>query len=170
MKERTFMKSLIQITAVCLLVLNLPTLSFGVLSVESYSQLTKGIARLELDYLGELSVLTQKHCEDPNFFQAYCDDPNCFLEQKLIIEADFDSNEAVLLEAFSTTAEEYGDFGETDANAIEEYLNNNPSIAQTIDNLYLQIDELLNSRLSSPLSATNLLGHSPWRVVISTTM
>lgn len=143
MKVKTYSKRFLRTIFAMFFFLILSPNAYSEISVESYCELNIASAQQELDYLDELNTLTQQYCDDPNFLQEYCYDPNSFLEQKLILQEHFDSNQAALFEAFNTTAEEYDTFLDTNATAVEEYLNNEPNIKQAIDNLSGQIDKIL---------------------------
>lgn len=149
MKSKPYLRPLLGLVFACLLTLVLTTPSYAELSVESYCQLNIGIAQQEADYLSGLLVLTQKYCEEPNFLQAYCNNPNSFLEQKQGKQAEFDKTKTALFNSFNTTAEEYNTFKAQNAQAVADYLNNDPNTAQAIDDLTGRINSL-SERLKVP--------------------
>jgi hypothetical protein len=136
--SKTFL--IIVFPAFFVLILSVP--SYAELSVESYCQLALGIEQQEVGYLNGLFALTRKYCEDPNYLRLYCNEPNSFIQQKLVMQAEFDKAKETLFASFHTTTEEYTAFSNANSEAIEQYLDNDPNTAQMLDNLLGQINNL----------------------------
>lgn len=144
MKRKTYSKRLFRILFTVLFTLSLPIPCYAELTVESYCQVAIEIAEQQTSYLTELLPLTDKYCEDPNFWAVYSDDPNSFIEEKAVLKKKLDDQRASLFSSFNTTAVELYAFEDENQDAIAEYLNNNPDTEQTIGSLLAGINALTN--------------------------
>lgn len=136
MKDNQYLKQCLGVIFVIfffVLILAIP--SHAELSVESYCQLVIKSAQMEIGNFNELIALAQQYSSDNS---------EAFLEQEAIKQEEFDKGKESLFNSFDTTAEEYVTFMGGNKETVEEYLNANPDIKQSIDDLTNQVNALLD--------------------------
>ena len=144
MKGKTHLKILLGFVSVFSFAVILVTPSYAELPVESYFEVVVEIGREGVEYLGQVDALTQKYCEDPNFFAAYCAEPNLFLAEKAVLEEESSKMIAAVLAAHETTALQCLAFLAENQEAIKEYQDSDPNVKEARESISREIDKLSN--------------------------
>jgi len=142
MQRSEHFRPLVAIVFALFFTMTLATGSHAQLSAESYCEVVVEIGREGVEYLGQVDALTQKYCDDPNFFAAYCVEPNLFLLEKAALEAESDEMVSAVLSSHGTTATECVAFLNENREAIEQYRDSDPNVKEAFDSLSSQINKL----------------------------